>query len=279
MTATPPVTARPGPRAPVAPLLLLLLGIAWLFLPTLPASQAQAQNGISEPPDGAALSGIVIIRGTATNQSFLRYELAFNNGGQWIVFATGDRPVVDDTLAIWDTTIGRPGNPVFPDGNYQLRLRVVRQDYNYDEYFVRNLSLTNAGVTPTPEGDGTATVTGTPSSPAPALGTALPQGVAPTPLPSLTPFPTPSAEPAISPTPGGLTFAGGDQQGGAGQEETEQGLLQRVATVDTGRFSQAFWMGVRLAFYLFALLALYLLLRGLLRRLWRQLRTKVIDGR
>ena len=66
-----------------------------------------------------------------------------------MVFAEGDRPVVNGSLAIWDTTVGYPSNPVFPDGVYHLRLRVVRQDYNYDEYFVNNLVVSNA-MTPTP---------------------------------------------------------------------------------------------------------------------------------
>ena len=48
--------------------------------------------------------------------------------------------MLNGPLAIWDTTVGREINaPVWPDGRYRLRLRVVRTDYNYDEYFVTDL--------------------------------------------------------------------------------------------------------------------------------------------
>lgn len=229
---------------------------------------AQGTNGIIEPASGATVSGVVIIQGTATDSSFLRYEIAFNHGGDWIVFAEGDQPVNAGTLAIWDTTVGG-ANPVFPDGLYQLRLRVVRTDYNYNEYVVSNITISNSGPTPTPSPEPTNETNNPPpsnSTPTPA-GSELDLG-RPTALPSLTPFPTPP--PAATVVSG---VAEDFQLPPAGQDEP--GLLERMTAIGLTPFRQAFWQGVRLAFYPFLLLAAYLTLRGLLRWFVRQIRLRI----
>lgn len=250
-----------GPLWSAFLLLFLMVG------PRVTAAQ-QVQSGIVAPAQGDVISGVVIIEGTAAHPDFLRYELAFRReGGEWIVFAEGDRPVIEGTLTIWDTTVGYPQSPVFPDGVYQLRLRVVRQDYNYDEYFLRDLTLANEGGTPTPTTTITATVAA--GEPGP-VGTATPRpgsGVGverPTLLPSLTPFPTPSPQATLA-----NVVSDDGRPGPPGGSEEPAGLLGRLAAIDLGRFQDAFWQGVTYAFYPFAALALYLLLRGLVRRLWR----------
>jgi len=224
--------------------------------------QGSPQSGISQPQSGDTVSGIVVVEGTAVHGSFLRYELAFNNGGDWIVFAEGDQQVVEGTLAVWDTTVGQPAAPVFPDGTYRLRLRVVRQDSNYDEYFVRNLQVLNA-VTPTPSPTATPELEGTPTPAGEATAT---PATRPALLPSLTPFPTPSpiatAANLILPGEGS-----GGQPGG--QTETDEGLFQRLLALDIGPVATAFWQGTRLALLPFVALAAYLLLRAGIRRLWR----------
>lgn len=235
---------------------------------------AQAQNGISEPESGELIGGVVTIRGTATHQSFLRYEVAFSRGGDWLVFAEGDQPVVDGTLAIWDTTVGQPGNAVFPDGLYQLRLRVVRQDYNYDEYFVQDLMVSNA-TTATPTGTATTEgqATSQPGTPAPqATGTSGLIIIRPTPLPSLTPFPTPSlSAPPVNDQNSGRPESGAALEPGVGTVGSDEGLLYRLLNVETDRFGRAFWAGVRIALYVFALVACYLLIRWLVRIVWRRI--------
>jgi hypothetical protein len=244
---------------------LVLLLLLWLTWPR--PLQAQGTNSINEPVSGDTIGGVVIIEGTATDADFLRYELAFlqeaNSGAGWIVFAEGDRPVVNGTLAIWDTTVGRGANaPVFPDGAYQLRLRVVRTDYNYNEYFVRSLLLTNDQPTPTPTITETVTaVTATPRQ------TPAAEFVAPTPalLPSLTPFPTPTRPPV--PQDRGTIVAGQTDATVTGdQTEARPGLQGRLAALETSSLGRAFWQGVVLTFYLFVALFLYLPLRALLRR-------------
>lgn len=260
----------------------LWLALAFTVLFFILPARAQVQNGISEPQEGANLSGVVIIHGTATDEAFLRYEVAFRRGNEWLVFAEGDRPVVDDTLAIWDTTVGQPQSPVFPDGVYTLRLRIVRQDYNYDEYFVRGLVVSNSG-TPTP----TVTATGTPATSTPAPGgeaTLLPASATPgvglgvnrpTALPSLTPFPTPSLP---APLAGARNAGATPAAAGSGTSPGEGGggLLGRVSSLGTERFGRAFWTGARVALLVFLLLPLYLVVRWLLRRAWRILVTRLL---
>lgn len=234
-----------------------------LWSTAVPAVWAQAANGIQQPASGETVSGVVVVVGTAVHPDYLRYELAFRNvsnpTADWVVFAEGSEPVSQGTLALWDTTVGRDaGLPVFPDGLYQLRLRVVRQDYNYDEYFVTDLVVANDSPTPTPSA-----AAATPALAAtPAAGeTAVFQQ--PTALPSLTPFPTPTRPAA--------PVAAGETAVIDGQQLAENaGVLDQLAAVDVGRFGWAFWQGVRLTGLIFAGFALYLLLRELFRWVWRR---------
>lgn len=250
----------------IALLLCLLVPIAIVARPL----QAQVQNGIQEPEAGTVISGVVRIRGSASHEDFLRYELAFNRGQGWLTFAEGDQVVIDGTLAIWDTTVGQPQNPVFPDGAYQLRLRVVHQDYNYDEYFVNNLTVVNA-TTPTPTETATPPDGENEAPDTPEPGITATSGftiIRPSPLPSLTPFATPTLPqgPAESSGSGGVTDprAVTTEEGG--------GLLSRLFDIDVRRFGDAFVVGGGVALLIFSLLGMYLLLRGLARYLWRQLR-------
>lgn len=242
---------------------LVLLTLLVLMLKTaVSPSQAQSENGIVEPASGSEISGVVIVIGKAAHPDYLRYELAFryvsNPAADWIVFAEGSEPVVNGNLAIWDTTVGRDiGAPVFPDGRYQLRLRVVRTDYNYDEYFVSDLIIANDQPTPTPTPESAQT---TPAAVATLVVTAVYQQVQP--LPSLTPFPT-NTPPPNPETPAGQVETVGET------EATSGGLFGQVAAVDTNRFGRAFWLGVGIVGFLFGLFALYLLLRAVFRRIWR----------
>lgn len=239
-----------------------VLAAGWLPPTAVALVQAQAANGITQPLSGETVAGVVMVQGTAVHPDYLRYELAFRNISNpttdWIVFAEGSEPVNQGTLAVWDTTVGRDvGAPVFPDGLYQLRLRVVRADFNYDEYFVTDLVVANASPTMTPTA--AADATSAPDTAVPAAATAVFQQ--PTALPSLTPFPTPT--PAAAPE-SPVVNAGSDASAAA------PGVFDQLAAVDAGRFGQAFWLGVRLTGLIFAGLALYLLLRALLRRVWRR---------
>jgi hypothetical protein len=250
----------------------LIVGVTLAIVAALPRNVlAQSANGISEPAPEDLLTGIVIVRGTAADPNFLRYEVAFlresGPAGEWIVFAQGDQQVFDDTLAIWDTTVGGAANPVFPDGSYRLRLRVVRTDYNYDEFFVTGVFVANGTVTPTVTVTDTVDA-GTPVPPRSTLLAATSQSRAGE-LPTLTPFPTPSPQS----TPANTTLGPGDPPVGA-DSTGGGGLIGQLSSIDVGRFGRAFVLGVRLVAIAFAILAGYLLLRAILRRLWRLLRSR-----
>lgn len=244
-------------------LFLFWLAGAWLWSQAAPAqAQQNTGNGITVPAPGDTLAGVVLVEGTAVHPEFLRYELAFShNNGDWVVFADGDQPVRNGTLAVWDTTVGQQsGNPVFPDGAYRLRLRVVRQDYNYDEIIVSGLQISNSDPTPTPAITQTVpnNIATTPTVPSEA-----PTLVPPI-LPSLTPFPT--STPPATPEQGASNPAVAPEDN-AGDEG---GIAGQIAAIDTSRFWQAAQLGLSLTFGLFALLAVYLLLRTIVRRLLKR---------
>jgi hypothetical protein len=246
----------------------VLVACTGLFGILVSGALAQTGNGIYEPADGDTVSGVVAIQGTAGHPQFLRYELAFlqlsGPGSDWIVFAQGDQPVQDDTLALWDTTVGQPVSPVFPDGLYRLRLRVVRQDYNYDEFYANDIVISNLTATPTPTGTLTTTLSLTPTLPSAAEVEATRRANTGA-LPTLTPFPTPSLVPTTAASDLGLTSAAGNES------EQPAGLINRVLAIETSRFSRAFWFGAVLVFVVFACFAAYILLRGLLRGIRRRL--------
>jgi hypothetical protein len=246
----------------------LALTFAWLFVWSgLPVAAVQTSSGIRQPACGETISGVIEVIGTAVHPNYLRYELAFLPqdvpGAEWIVFAEGAEPVTNGVLAVWDTTVGRSiGSPVFPDGRYQLRLRVVKTDFNYDEYFVTNLVIQNEGPTATPTPDETAvaltaTVAAVPAQPTGSSDSSFQQ---PTPLPSLTPFPSPTPPPTVVGATPALPQAEGDEGGG---------LIGQLEAVETTQVGDAFWLGMRITAGLFLTAGLYLLLRWAGRRLWR----------
>jgi len=231
----------------------VMLALCWL---ASAASLAQAQdpNGISSPRDNAVVSGQVLIQGTARHAQFLRYELAFfkefESQGDWVVFYTGNQPVVNGVLTTWDTTVGRDaGAPFYPDGTYRLRLRVVQQDANYGEYYVMGLSLANEEATPEPEElDEEATPEPLPTVPA----------LIPTELPTLTPFPTATPRPAAV-----AEVEGPDDP--LPPVVGAQPLLALEGEFDVARIRGGLVTGIKLAFVFFGVLAGYVLMRALLR--------------
>jgi hypothetical protein len=249
--------------------ILLLVFAAGLSLAFAGAIQAQTGNGIYEPADGDTVSGVVVVKGTAVHPQFLRYELAFlratSPGSDWIVFAQGDQPVQDDTLAVWDTTVGQPLSPVFPDGLYRLRLRVVRSDYNYDEFYANDILIANVTATPSPTGTVTTTLPLPATLPSASELEATRRAGSGT-LPTLTPFPTPSPLPTVL----GADLGAGDTAGG--DADRPAGLINQIRAIETSGFGRAFWLGVGLVFFVFACFAAYIVIRGAWRKVRRRLR-------
>jgi len=182
-------------------LFLLLLGVFLVVIIEAAPGRSPQEQGpeavITSPRDRAVVRDKVSIKGTATHPEFWKYEVAYgpepNPGDQWVLIgAVHETQVVDNVLETWDTTL-------LPDGNYSLRLRVVRRDGNYDEYFVREIAVANAQPTDTPTAPAvvtpTPTNTPTPLPPTPTIVIELPV------LPSPTPRPLPTVAQVIKPTP------------------------------------------------------------------------------
>jgi hypothetical protein len=186
----------------------LFLAAVLVILSMLQAPAGGAAGTISSPRDRAVVRGLVPIEGTATDPSFQKYEIHYgpepNAGDQWtpIQGSPFTAPVVQGRLGLWDTTI-------IPDGLYSLRLRVVRLDGNYEEFFVRGIQVANAlpPETPTPKPSPTpAGPTQTPA-PTPTVVIAVPTVASPTPKATDTPRPTQTPEPTRVPVklPFGIT--------------------------------------------------------------------------
>jgi hypothetical protein len=107
---------------------------------TAPSEQA---NGFHSPRAGETIGGTVTFQGTALASNFLRWELYWSPAGAeaWAFLASGEEEVLRNTLARLDLSL-------LPAGNYDFMLRVVRKDYNYDDYFVRNLQVIPPTATP-----------------------------------------------------------------------------------------------------------------------------------
>lgn len=164
-----------------------LFFVALLLLAPWLSKTASAQSGISSPAAGSAISGDVPVIGTAVIEPFQKYELHFKiepSGDDGYVYFDGNTsPVNGGQLGIWRASGLAPGI-------YTLRLRVVKADGNYAEFFAPNLSV-NQGPAPTPT-SASATITPTSSIPTPTY----------TPAPSATPNVGAVVQPQLSgPTP------------------------------------------------------------------------------
>lgn len=242
------------------------LATAWFILTPVPA-YAQ-ESGITSPAPGSAISGDVPIFGTATIEPFQKYELHFkqepSGDDAYIYFAGGTSPVIGGQLGVWQA-----GG--LPPGTYTLRLRVVKIDGNYAEYFVPNLSVNQTPPTPEESPTETPTPTFTPApQPTPAIGQVTQPQLerdSPTPTPAevavvdpgqtpaaggLLPTPMP-AEPASVATPSGSALT---------RELGEALSFQRLRT--------QFFNGVRISAAIFIAIAALFLGKRVFEWAWRR---------
>jgi len=192
-----------------------------LFLITLTtalgARIARAQSGISYPPETEVLRGSVQIKGTASHPDFWKYEIAAAPQGtqNWFNIAGSETPVENGVLAVWDTRS-------VSDGPYTIRLRIVRHDGNYEEFYVQKVVVANAAPPPTPTPETTPTPTATPT---PKPPTATPVQLTPD-------IPTPTPAPATTPEPGIASVETGQNDGGnepgAGVPRASLDLLRQI---------------------------------------------------
>jgi hypothetical protein len=213
-----------------------LVGAAWLLLTTMlllvstlrPAQPIIAQSGITAPTTGASVSGDVPVMGTAMIDPFQKYELHYkmdpSSDDAYIYFAGGTAPISNGQLGLWQA-----GG--LPPGTYSLRLRVVKADGNYSEFFATNISVNQ----------GAAAASSQEPSPTPTSSEPTPT---PIPTATFTPAPQPTVavglvdQPALDnpPTP---TLAPQTVAVVPGDTSSSQPLTMTLTTATTAGSSEA----------------------------------------
>ncbi len=247
-------------------LILILMGGFIVFAGEARAWQAQAV--ISSPQPFSTLRGVISINGTATHPEFQRYQFYFKSESvpdDWHFMFEQTNQVTGGLLGTWDTRS-------VPDGTYALRLRVVRQDGNYDETVANGLLVANSRPpdtptpTPTEETAAEPEETATPAATPTAVVVEQPQIATPTPRPALTI--TNTAPITSSDTVTGTTDATGSDGGASADGDVLSGLLDLGQVSDSlslGSLGDAFMSGARVAVTGFLLFGAYLVLRWLFR--------------
>jgi hypothetical protein len=236
-----------------------------------PVVHAQNTSGITSPSAGSSISGDVPVMGSAAIDPFQKYELYYklepSGDDAYIYFTGGTSPVVNGQL-------GTLNAAAFGPGIYTLRLRVVKLDGNYAEYFTPNLSInqgpaepeaTPTSDQPTPTPIPTATFTPAPQ-PTPAVGAvAQPELDAP-----MVPSPTPTSATdeslailvdPVQPSPGNSEAIN------VSPEEEVSGSLSRELgeALSLDRLSEQFYRGVRLSASIFFIIILFYVTKALVR--------------
>lgn len=163
------------------------------FALLLISAQDTSPVAIISPATGDIISGAVTITGTTDVLGFASSQLDFTYASDsqspdalsgtdtWFAIQTSSQPVVDSPLTIWDTSL-------ISDGDYILRLRVIKDDGTFEDAVVQVKVQNDTPIqAPTP------IITATPDqfnaqNPTPFL-------VASSPTPTLTPRPTPTLLP------------------------------------------------------------------------------------
>ncbi len=107
-----------------------------LFLVTGSVLAQSTVVEVTSPTEGEAVAGVIDVTGTVSFPDFMKYEIFLQGNGDLLWGATVYAPVVDGTLATIDTRI-------YPDGIYQMLIRTVNTDSNYDEYVGTSIVIEN----------------------------------------------------------------------------------------------------------------------------------------
>jgi hypothetical protein len=116
--------------------------------PTATRSAAKSP-GLYFPFDNIRVTGVVDFVGTTATPNLLRWELYWAPSGsdQWTFLFSDAKPIVNSYLARLDLGL-------LPEDSYDFRLRIVRQDYTYSDYYVREVVAVPPTPTPIPQPPG-----------------------------------------------------------------------------------------------------------------------------
>ncbi|MBN1920123.1 MAG: hypothetical protein JW892_02665 [Anaerolineae bacterium] len=211
---------------------------------------------ITYPTDGTAVSGEVVIQGTASHASFNSYGVLYAAGptptgdSQWvpIVFSVPNM-VVNGALATWDTT-------KIPNGQYTLALAVYAAgSTDPNLHFINYITVQNDPATPTPTSTATPEVT--------AENEEQPtQPSGPIEVPTIEQPPTATPRPTATPDTAEVVVEAEEDGDGPDLE----GIFSGAA------IKEAFMSGVWIAVMLYAIGILYVAARAALRYFLRQQR-------
>lgn len=265
----------------IATLMIIMAG-GHLF--QSPTAIAQSEPGITSPAAGSSVSGAFPVMGTAVIEPFQRYELYIKqepNGDDAFVYVSGGtQPITNGQLGVIDSN-------AFAPGTYSIRLRVVKLDGNYAEYFAPNISF-NQGPAPTPTSSEptptpipTATFTPAPQ-PTPIVGQVTQPEIETDGIPTPTPAPVVAADSNSS----GDSAAGSDGETtdtstssnesltGASLPGNEPSVTEEDSSI-TNQLGEAigidrlrgqFYTGMRYSAFAFILVGLLFLAKALIRR-------------
>jgi hypothetical protein len=264
-------------------LALLLAGggvaVSWGAAPA--TVHAQDGSGITSPAPGATINGDVPILGTATIDPFQKFELHYkqepSGDDAYIYFSGGTSPIFNGQLGVWQA-----GG--LPAGSYTLRLRVVKPDGNYAEFYTPNITVNQTGAlaaaaTPTATLPVTPTVTPT-FTPAPqptaVIGQVTQPQVEGDVPPTMTPTPAAVAvDPAAPVDPNAAALPTTGPLFGS-PEATVQAVAGGSVTDQLGeslgleRLRTQFFNGVRISAALFIGLAALLAGKRLFEWVWKK---------
>jgi hypothetical protein len=131
-----------------AVVLLLLLVVLFSLQPARAQTEVEPtrqptdlpQVFISAPAGGEALQGLVIVQGSSNIESYQSSSVAFTYSGDltgtWFLITESTTAVSDGALATWDTTM-------ISDGDFDLRLLVLKSDGSQVTTFVKGLRVRN----------------------------------------------------------------------------------------------------------------------------------------
>lgn len=133
---------------------------------------------ITYPANGVSIRGVVEITGTAISDSFssagVYFSYANSTTENWFLIARINQPVENGLIARWDTT-------TITDGEYKLKLLLIKNDGSQEEVIISPLYVRNYTAEPTVAAtpttvvtDSAASVTPTIENNSPIYATALP---------------------------------------------------------------------------------------------------------
>lgn len=121
-------------------LALLVIGQGFLFSAGERWQEDEPKVEILSPGGGTALQGVVAITGTTDMAGFRSAEISFAYQSDptrtWFIIQQMTRPVKEGSLASWDTT-------TITDGDYRLRLQVILEGGEVQEFVVGGLRVRN----------------------------------------------------------------------------------------------------------------------------------------